>query len=96
MDLFAGLAVIRTSYVGTTKSATNPVSALLMDIAGHPWGVYDQEEPCIYCGADLVRPASRTFPQRLCSALAVRIDSVQSLFTKPHANWVHMVLQKNP
>jgi ubiquinone/menaquinone biosynthesis C-methylase UbiE len=58
-QLFLGCRVISESFVGTTKDATNSISRFLMDLAGNPWGTYDQEEPCIYCGASGLMEALR-------------------------------------
>jgi SAM-dependent methyltransferase len=92
--LFSGARVVSRSFVGTSTEATNPLSAFLMDLAGNPWGAYDQEEPCIYCGAKLVPAADRHLWQKVCSAAAIRIDGIQAVFTRPHGNWIHMVFAK--
>ena len=93
-SLFSGLRVISRSFVGATTAATNPLSAFLMDLAGNPWGTYNQEEPCIHCGAKLIPPESRQIGQKVCSAIAARINRLQALFTRPHANWIHLVFSK--
>ena len=95
VSLFAGLQPTAKSFVGSNQGATNFISALLMDLAGNPWGTYDQDEPCIYCGAKLVPPSHRLLPAKVLSSVGIRITNVQSRFTKPHANWLHMVFQKN-
>ena len=96
LSLFPGLRVISKSFVGANKEAANPISALLMDLAGNPWGTYNQEEPCIHCGAKLLPPPSeRRLGSRVCSALAVRINRLQALFTRPHGNWIHLVFSKD-
>ena len=96
LSLFPGLRVISKSFVGANKEATNPISALLMDLAGNPWGTYNQEEPCIHCGAKLLPPPSkRTLGARVCSALAARVNRFQALFTRPHGNWIHLVFSKD-
>jgi hypothetical protein len=46
--LFPGLSIKASSFVGSVRSETNPVSTMLMDMAGNPWGTYEQDEPCIY------------------------------------------------
>lgn len=79
--LFPGLSVEASSFVGSARSETNPLSTMLMDVAGNPWGTYDQDEPCIYCGGKLIPPVKRSFFSKVCSAVAVRINRVQSLFT---------------
>jgi len=93
--LFPTLTITASSFVGSVQSATNPISTLLMDTAGNPWGTYDQDETCIYCGSKLVPPDQRPLFSKICSALAVRIDRVQTLFTRPHANWLHVLFSKD-
>ena len=93
-SLFPGLRVLSKSFVGVSSARTNPVSTALMDLAGNPWGPYDQDEPCTHCGAKLAAPQSRAMWQRGCSALALRINHIQSRFARPHGNWIHLVMSK--
>jgi SAM-dependent methyltransferase len=94
LRLFSGLRVVSKSFVGETRSATNPISAFLMDLAGNPWGTYQQDEPCVHCGAELVPPESRRIWQKVCSALAICINRVEGLFTRPRGRWIHLVFSK--
>jgi SAM-dependent methyltransferase len=95
LELFADCKLISKSFVGTTKEASNPLSTALMDMAGNPWGAYDEDIHCLYCGASLCAPkAGRTLGSRICSALAHRVNQVQALWTRPHGNWIHMVFSK--
>ena len=93
--LFPGLSIGASSFVGSVRSETNPVSTMLMDMAGNPWGTYEQDEPCIYCGVKLISPAQRSILSKVCSGLAVRINRVQSLFAQAHGNWLHMFFSKD-
>ena len=93
--LFAGLTPSEVSFVETTRAATNSLSVLLMDLADNPWGTYDQDEPCVHCGAELIPPTlERSFWSKACSAVAARLNAIQELFTPPHANWIHVVFCK--
>lgn len=92
--LFSGLRIISKSFVGTTSDATNPIATLLMDLGGNPWGTYNQTEPCTHCGARLIPPARRRFRQRVCSALAFRVNRLQALGAKPHPMFIHLVFSK--
>jgi len=94
LKLFSGLRLISTSFVGTTKESATALSTLLMDLAGNPWGTYDQEEPCTYCGNQMKAPGRRKPWQRGLSGVAARINRIQSLCTKPHGNWVHLLFSK--
>jgi SAM-dependent methyltransferase len=92
--LFPKCRPIRTSFVGRTNERTNSLSMWLMDLAGNPWGVYDQDEPCIDCGGQMSPPTSRSFAEKLITALALRLNQLQSRFSPMHPNWIHVVFQK--
>lgn len=92
--LFPELTIQTKSFVGSTREGTNAVSAMLMDLAGNPWGTYVQDEPCIHCGAELVAP-QRSFLSKVYSGLAVRLDRLQMSIAKPHAIWIHVVFSKD-
>jgi SAM-dependent methyltransferase len=94
-SLFPGCRPIKTSFVGSTKDRTNPLSTLLMDLAGNPWGVYDQDEPCIHCDSQMSAPTSRSFAQRINGAIADRLNRLQSRFSPTRPNWIHMLFQKS-
>ena len=93
--LFPGLRVAGKSFVGSSNECTNPLSALLMDIAGNPWGTYIQDEPCLRCGAVLELPKERSLLSRVCSGIAERMNRLQMAITKPHGNWIHIVYSKD-
>lgn len=94
LRLFPGLRVISRSFAGNSREATNFLSTWLMDLSGNPWGPYDQDEPCGHCGAKLIRPSNRRTWQKICSGIAARINRAQSLCTRPHGNWIHLVFSK--
>jgi hypothetical protein len=78
--LFQALSHASTSYVGETKSRTNFISSYLMDLGRNPWGAYDQEEPCVYCGAKFFALENRNLARRLCTKLATILTRVQLTF----------------
>lgn len=92
--LFPQMRIASKSFVGSTKTRTNALSAFLMDLAGNPWGAYSQEEPCMHCEAMLVRPESRGLASRVCSKAAALLNQAQAQFTQPRGNWIHLVLEK--
>lgn len=94
--LFKRCVVKSTTFVGLTTSRTNALSAALMDLAGNPYGTYSQEEPCIHCGRSLLPPPARTFSQKVLTKLGFLAQQATLMFTKPRANWMHMLLSKNP
>jgi len=94
LKLFSELRLVSRSFVGTTKESTTSLSAFLMDLAGNPWGTYDQEEPCIYCGAQMKLPESKELWKRGFSGIAARINRLQSLCTKPRGKWIHLLFSK--
>lgn len=83
-------------FVGTAEPGTNALSALLMDLAGNPYGTYVQHEPCIHCGAKLRPPGPRAFWQKVCTRLAVYGTRLQRRLQHPHPNWIHVLLEKEP
>jgi len=93
-SLFPGMTLRSTSFVGSNNDVTNPLATALMDWAGNPWGTYDQDEPCIHCGAALVAPNGRSALSRVCSGIALRLNRMQAAMSQPHANWIHVVLVK--
>jgi Methyltransferase domain len=93
-SLFPGLSVAGTSFVGRTRSATNGVSAWLMDRAGNPYGTYEQEEGCVHCGAALIRPTERTLWQKGVTKVAHLINRMQERVTPERANWIHVRFEK--
>ena len=70
----------KVAFVEKNKDYTNALSAWLMDLGGNPWGTYEQEEGCIYCGNQLVRPAERPFYKRVCTRLAGVLNTIQAHF----------------
>ena len=92
--LFERLVPIKTSFVGRTKERTNRVSAYLMGKARNPWGTYEQEEACVHCGNQLIKPRARTLAEFVCGRLASALNLVQSVFVPWRPIWIHMVFQK--
>jgi hypothetical protein len=93
-ELFRGGRIQETSFVGSTRERTNSLSAWMMRLAGNPYGMYDQEEPCIFCGHALVAPSSRTLLSRVLTAGAVRLTRVQQRFTTPAPIWIQLLIEK--
>lgn len=94
ISLFPGLCMRNVSFIGRTKRRTNVVSAFLMDFAGNPYGTYDQDEPCVFCNANLERPPKGTKLQAVAAKLAVLIRGLQWPFVPSHASWIHMLFEK--
>ncbi|WP_084019698.1 class I SAM-dependent methyltransferase [Dechloromonas agitata] len=94
--LFGTLVLERVSFVGASKDSTNWLSAALLDYAGNPFGTWEQEEPCVYCGASIGEPGERSMSQRLATRLAFILNKLQSRFVKPRGNWIHVLFSKPP
>jgi len=92
--LFPRLTAARIEFVGATEERTNFASSWLMDLAGNPYGTYDQDEPCVHCGARLQPPPPRTLLQKAASRLAVTLDRAQRRLTPVRPNWMHVLLRK--
>lgn len=93
-QLFSGLVWQRATFVGTTLARTNFLSAALSSFAGNPYGTWDQEEPCVHCGANIGKPATRNIVQRIATRAAFILNRMQSTFIKPQSNWIHVLLTK--
>jgi hypothetical protein len=93
-QLFPNYDAINTAYVDKTMERTNFVSALLMDLAGNPYGTYAQEEPCVACGAKLMPPPSVSILQRVLVKGAVLLDKAQAALTSERPNWIHVLFKK--
>lgn len=92
--LFPNMIVEKSEYIGTSKSKTNFISTFLMDLAGNPYGTYNQEELCIHCGKKLTSPNPRNLIQKIFTKIAVYINTIQKPFIIKQANWVHVLLKK--
>ena len=93
--LFEGMNPIVTSFVGERRERTNDISTFLMDLAGNPWGTYDQGKGCIYCGETLIPSPERTIPQRTFSALSHYLNLIQRPFGITTPKWIHIVFKKS-
>jgi SAM-dependent methyltransferase len=92
--LFHTLEPVEFSLIGSTTARTNSLASWLMTKGGNPWAAYDQDEPCIFCGNRFELPPPRKTMERVCSALAHRLNMVQRLFTRPAAAWIHALFRK--
>ncbi len=93
--LFSTLTLERVSFVGTNKDSSNPLSAALLDFAGNPFGTWQQDEPCVYCGASIGSPGKRSLSQRLATRLAFILNRLQARFVTPRGNWIHVLFSKS-
>ena len=94
VELFPTFKVELISLVGKSTERTNSISAALMDLAGNPYGTYEQDEPCIHCGAKLTAPPERKLPEKILTQMAVWTQTATEVFSKPRANWIHLLLAR--
>ena len=66
----------------------------MRDLTGYPDGTYDQDEPCVHCGARLHPPGDRRIMQKIATRAAHSIERVQQAFVAPRANWIHARFDK--
>ena len=92
-SLFAGMEVESIDFVGENRSRTTGLATALMDMGGNPWGVYSHQF-CMHCSAALQAPPSRTFAQKVLSAIAFKMNQARDVFTKTHGNWIHIAFVK--
>jgi len=92
--LFHACHSLKTAFVGSNNSQTNWLSSLLMDLAGNPYGTYEQEEPCVNCCAHLIPPPERDLVKKLFTKAAVFAQQATQPFVKDHPNWIHILFEK--
>ncbi len=88
--LFEDMVWEKAVFAGENGLATNAFSAKLLDLAGNPYGTYDQEWPCIYCRNKMQWPPERSFLQKVLTRTAAIVHTVQRRFTKTHPTWIHV------
>lgn len=94
-SLFPGFKMVRHTLAGTpVKAATNALSCLLMDLAGNPYGTYEQDEACVHCGGRLGRPAARTLVQKCLTRAAVYARRASAPLARPHPKWIHALFER--
>jgi hypothetical protein len=93
-QLFHGLRVARTSFVGVADARTNALACRLMDLAGNPFGTYSQDEPCVHCGVQLTPPPERTLRRKVLTRLAFYAQDAQRPFMRRRPNWIHVLFEK--
>lgn len=94
INLFTHCDVDKKSFAGSTNDQTNALATFLLDMAGNPYGTYDQEEVCIHCGHRLIPPPNRTLAQKVLTKLGYLARGVTAPFAQPHANWIHVLFTK--
>jgi hypothetical protein len=93
-SLFSSLRPVSMTYVGQTQERTNALAAWLMDLAGNPWGTYEQEESCIACQQTLMPPGSGGLCRKACAAAAHRLNRRLTRNASPRPLWIHCVFEK--
>ena len=93
-SLFPAVSFKEVSFVGINTESTNALSALLMDLAGNPYGTYGQEEPCIGCGSSLRTSPQRTFSQKVFTKAAFLARGVTEPLRPARPNWIHCLMRK--
>lgn len=94
LNFFPNLKVKKIEYVGNGSKNTNFISVLLRDFAGNPFGSYSQEEKCIFCNSEIIRPERVSFLSIALCKLASLLDKIQNKFVKKDGNWVHILFKK--
>ena len=92
--LFSGLAVEKTTFVGMNDDSTNFVAAFLTDLAGNPYGTYEQDEPCVHCGGSVGPAGQRSLTKKLLTKAAFCARAVTAPFHRARPRWIHLLLRK--
>lgn len=94
-SLFPALRLEKHSLVGSHREVTNALSAALMNLAGNPFGTYEQDEPCIYCGGSVGPAPDRNLAQHALTRAACVLNNFQRRFETPRPSWIHVLFRKN-
>lgn len=94
LRLFSGLAVEKTTFVGMNDDSTNFVATFLTDLAGNPYGTYEQDEPCVHCGGSVGPSGQMSLSKKLLTKAAFCARAVTAPFRRARPNWIHMLLRK--
>jgi ubiquinone/menaquinone biosynthesis C-methylase UbiE len=94
LRLFPKFSPRAKEFISYNDERTNALSTWLLDLAGNPWGRYNEEDRCLHCGSILNSPPPRHLRQRAYSSLAIAVNGLQSLFIKPWPFWIHIALQR--
>jgi SAM-dependent methyltransferase len=92
--LFQPYRIVQQALTGVDPEASNAVATWFNDLGRNPYGVYGPEQRCLHCGSALDAEPSRSFIHKVCSAIGARLIKAQSALSKPHANWIHLVLER--
>ena len=92
--LFPSLTRLAVEHLAENKERSNFVSVALQDFAGNPYGAYDQEEPCVFCGSKLRPPDRISLVRRAAASVGVRLYHLQLKFNKPMPTWILLLFQK--
>jgi len=95
LKLFPSLRTVTMEKVAENRERSNALSVWLQDLAGNPYGVYDQEEPCVSCGKKMSAPGKLSFPKRVAASIGVRLYDTQVRFNQPRPTWILLLLEKN-
>lgn len=93
-NAFTGAEVAAVEYVEENTERTNFLATWLQDYALNPYGVYNQEEGCIYCGGKLDPPEKRSFTKRAIGALGLALYRLQQRFNRPQPTWILISFRK--
>lgn len=91
ISLFGNTPYKAVEYPGKGVYKTNRVSYAIYKRFGFPYGSYEQEEPCIYCGKRLERPRLGV-AERLICLFAKGLEFLQNK-TGPSKSpvWIHLL-----
>ena len=91
---FTGLVVEKTSFVGMNHDSTNFLSTYLMDLAGNPYGTYEQGELCVRCGGSVGTPGPMSLRKKLLTKAAFWARGGTAPFHRARPNWIHLLIRK--
>jgi hypothetical protein len=94
-SLFPAYIPQKTEFVGYGDRRTNKLTYSIYKLFHFPFGSYQQEEPCINCGEQLIKPKLNFFAFFICIGALV-FESFQNKLLKKttRPNWIHILFIK--
>ena len=92
--LFEPFRIVKKVFTGVNAEQTNALATWLTDLGKNPYGIYGDDLFCLHCNSALHPAPSRSFIHKVCGAIGLRLMMMQSSMSTPHANWIHLLLER--
>jgi hypothetical protein len=90
---FPGLRAATVATFGAQRNVQPALAARMERALGYPHGNWNQEEPCVACGARLVAPARSRAARGLALAPLV-LTKIARAITRDRPSWIEVVFER--